>query len=438
MRKKVVLRALRFLSISFVGLAGCGGFDLSSLLAGLGSGNSGGTGDGGAAAPKERLVSDLVGPSAASGRAEWTVETARTTFHVEVQLGEAGAVLVITVDGVSVGELTLDATGFGEIEFRSEPDDDPSTDDVAFPDNFPTALQAGGVVQVGELAGTLADDPDDSDDDDSDGDDSGIDDSDDDDSTDGDEDAATTTLRAILTGTGAASGHADWEVGTDRTSFNVEVESGTPGAVLDIVVNSVTVARLTLDATGFGEIEFRDPPDDSPASNEVPFPANFPSPIVEGVVVSAGDLQGTLTAVVSDDSGSDDGVDDGSGGVDDSIDDGSSGGGTETLTSLEATLTGPTAGSGRAEWEVRADRTSFKVEVESGTPGAMLDIIVAGVTVGQLTLDATGFGELEFRDPPDNNPAANEVPFPGNFPGGVGIGTTVSVGLLIGVLQQAP
>ena len=99
-----------------------------------------------------------------------------------------------------------------------------------------------------------------------------------------------------------------------------------------------------------------------------------------------------------------------------------------------APLSGGGSSSGSAVWRVRSDRVVFKVEVESGQPGAMLDIVVDGVVIDALTLDATGFGEVEYRDPPDNNPDPNEFPLPDIFPADVGDGSTVWVGDLSGVL----
>ncbi len=128
------------------------------------------------------------------------------------------------------------------------------------------------------------------------------------------------------------------------------------------------------------------------------------------------------------------------GGTDDATnggtDDGSgfTGGGGGDEIRFAASLSGGGSSSGSAVWRVRSDRVVFKVEVESGLPGAVLDIVVDGVIIATLTLDATGFGEVEYRDPPDNNPDPNEFPLPDIFPADVGDGSTVWVGDLSGVL----
>lgn len=221
-------------------------------------------------------------------------------------------------------------------------------------------------------------------------------------------------LTATLASEGPGSGRAEWSVGV-RTEFNVEIESGPPNETFEIVVDGISVGQLTLSDLGFGELEFRDPPDDNPGPNEVALPDNFPA-VMAGTTVTIGPFSGVLAGAPTppgDDSG---------GQV---TPPGGSGAGRDVR--LRIGLSGDAPGRGTAEWEVRPDRVRFKVEIEGGMPGAVLEIAVDGVVVGQLTLNGLGIGEIELRDPPDDNPDAHEFPLPGDFPP-VGSGTVVTAG----------
>ena len=71
----------------------------------------------------------------------------------------------------------------------------------------------------------------------------------------------------------------------------------------------------------------------------------------------------------------------------------------------------------------------FEVEIEDATPDAVLDVLVAGILVGQVSTDASGNGELALSSDPD----ADDLPLPADFPEVID-GTDVSVGTLQGTL----
>ena len=54
---------------------------------------------------------------------------------------------MLTVDGVVVGQLTVNDLGMGELELKSDPE---KADDLPFPEDFPT-INSGSVVTVGSL-----------------------------------------------------------------------------------------------------------------------------------------------------------------------------------------------------------------------------------------------------------------------------------------------
>jgi len=103
---------------------------------------------------------------------------------------------------------------------------------------------------------------------------------------------------------------------------------------------------------------------------------------------------------------------------------------------LRAELSAPAAAgdiSGKAKFEDKGDRAKFSVEIEGLVPGDSFDVMVGGVVVGIIDVDAFGRGNLDF----DTTAGPNDVdlPFPANFPE-VGAGTLIQVGQLSGTLQE--
>jgi len=228
---------------------------------------------------------DLAGETNGSGNARYEVSSDGADFSIEVESGVPGETLDIVVDGVVVDQLTLDDLGNGEVEYSDPPDDSADSNELAFPGDFPD-VGDGTEIEVGDLSGALSAVVDESGDDSNDN-------GDNDDSSDNENDASRSLFEADLTGATDASGRARYEVRSDRTDFSVEVESGVPQETLDIVVDGVVVDQLTLDDLGNGEVEYRDPPDDSADSNELAFPDNFPE-ISEGSEIAVGNLSGGL------------------------------------------------------------------------------------------------------------------------------------------------
>lgn len=163
------------------------------------------------------------------------------------------------------------------------------------------------------------------------------------------------------------------------------------------------------------------------------------------LIPSGSENAGDDGAVTGDDgsagNGSDDGSasgDDGGTGVDDSpgTDDGTGdqGGANAMEARFRGELSGDGSASGQAVWRIEADRFVFRVEVESGVPGDVLEIVADGFVVGELALNEFGFGEAEFQSPPDNNPSPNEFELPDGFPLDLGAGASIAVGDLTGEL----
>lgn len=87
------------------------------------------------------------------------------------------------------------------------------------------------------------------------------------------------------------------------------------------------------------------------------------------------------------------------------------------------------------ESEVEGSRVKekFVASVSGAAPRATLDVMVGGVSVGQIVTNANGKGTLVFSSFPDN---VTSKPFPAAFPA-VADGTAVSIGAATGILAGA-
>lgn len=210
------------------------------------------------------LWGDLTGESGATGHAEYEIEHEHggweVEFELEVEGAVPGSVHDVYVDGVLVGQITIDEEGEGELEFSSGH----HGDDEAFPANFPE-LQPGTTIVVGSiLSGQLSE-------------------------------KIETKLYADLSGTTAVSGIAEFEFeqegATEKTEFEVEVENAVPGSTLDVFIDGVLIGQIPVDGDGDGKLKLSSDPDD----DEDPLPGGFPA-VSEGSVVTVGSiLSGTLT-----------------------------------------------------------------------------------------------------------------------------------------------
>ena len=77
--------------------------------------------------------------------------TTTTKFVVSVKNATANSTLDVAIDGVVVGQVTTDDNGAGKLVLSS----DPTGDQQALPDNFPTTIADGSTVTVGTMTGTL-------------------------------------------------------------------------------------------------------------------------------------------------------------------------------------------------------------------------------------------------------------------------------------------
>lgn len=115
---------------------------------------------------------------------------------------------------------------------------------------------------------------------------------------------------------------------------------------------------------------------------------------------------------------------------DDDQDDSSNGIPCDLDNQFRALLVGPNNASGHAEYESENEngvlRTKLELEVQDLAANSTFDLIIGGVTVGQITTDGSGQAEVRFS----SLPHGNEVAFPGNFPQ-LQDGTTIAVGAVL-------
>jgi Ca2+-binding RTX toxin-like protein len=95
---------------------------------------------------------------------------------------------------------------------------------------------------------------------------------------------------------------------------------------------------------------------------------------------------------------------------------------------FKAFLTGIGGEFGTAEYEIENEDgqllTKFELEVHELAANSAFNVVIGGVTVGQINTDALGSGEFKLC----TVPTGDELPFPAGFPT-IGAGTTILVGV---------
>ncbi|NOX54666.1 MAG: calcium-binding protein, partial [Planctomycetes bacterium] len=327
---------------------------------------------------------------------EWN-QAAGAKIEMEITVsGATPGTHDVSIDGVVIGQITVNAQGVGHVKFTNRPD---SPDEMPFPQNTPQ-IHSGTLVEIASVgSGTFeslnaggGQQP----------------------------GGQESKLKAMLSGDTAAWGKAEFETENEgqqqEQKFEVEIYNATPGNQYNVLVDGVVVGQMTINAQGIGKLEFQTQPE----GDELPFPQNFPNVQSGSTVEVQGLANGTL------------------------IPDGSSNhqhqqGGDHGEMQLRANLTGNTNAWGQAEFEQEYEHgqnvRKFEVEVYGAQPGARFDVVVDGVTVGQLTIRNNGQGRLKLTTNPDD---PYESPFPTNFPA-VQAGSVVTVqGLVTGTLTNVP
>lgn len=228
-----------------------------------------------------------------------TTETASVKFEVRNENGIAESELKISatnlaadssfdviIGGVSVGQITTDANGQGNLVLSSVPN---GTSELPLPTDFP-AIDAGVTVQIGrDLTGTFAIPTSTNTDDNDDrvGEEHHIDNA---------GESSETKLVAVLPGIAEEMAYVEFEMeserGSSRTELGISVNFLEPRSLLDVVIDGVLIGQISTDADGHGDLDLSSHPR---GSHEIPLPADFPI-ITSGTSIQIGtSLSGTFS-----------------------------------------------------------------------------------------------------------------------------------------------
>lgn len=235
------------------------------------------------------------------------------------------------------------------------------------------------------------------------------------------------------TGTNTAVGFASYVSktvnGVTNKQFDVAVSGAVAGAKLTVNVGGVDVGTITVNDNGTGSLSFST----NPKTGQTSFPANFPTTVDATTAVKIGtDLNGTLAAITKP------------------CPPGTGTGVTVTdVTRVAASLSDST-GTSTLKANVSYNSatvngtvmSAFRVCVSGGTAGQVVDVtlsstdattgVVTTTSVGKITLDANGRGQLLYTTNPGSKGIA--VAFPTGFPTSITAGMTVGVDTLTATL----
>lgn len=228
-----------------------------------------------------------------------------------------------------------------------------------------------------------------------------------------------TTNRTVLTGTltdpdSGATGTATYKTytvgGVAETKFTATISGAAADTTLDVSVDGVVVGQITTNANGAGKLELSS----DPSSDETSLPADFPAAIAAGSAVSVGAAVGTLATPTNAGGGNG----------------GCSHGDSTHLTAAISDATSGVSGTVNYHTGTRDGVTNTKltVKVTGATADSTLDVVIDGVTIGQVTTDANGAAKTVFA----TNPTGDQQQLPADFPTTVAVDSTVTVGTLTG------
>ncbi len=230
-------------------------------------------------------------------------------------------------------------------------------------------------------------------------------------------------INARLFGPTALKGKARYEERTKSGSlmrrFQVEVERGTPGQSLAILVNGDQVGTIVVGPLGRGKLQLRTPQHiDSPGDGQ-PMPPSFPR-LVTGDNVAVGPITGTMFVVINNSSTTPPTPN-------------------VQLLRLRSEFAGDGASSGKVEYRERFKNTfglerRFKVEIEDAQPNTSYQVRINGVLVVTITTNGSGFEEFQYRTAAFIDSPGDGIPMPATFPS-LKAGDVVTVGIMQTTLQ---
>jgi hypothetical protein len=189
--------------------------------------------------------------------------------------------------------------------------------------------------------------------------------------------------------------------GETTTRFMANIEGAAPNMLLEVKLDGVTVGQIMTDDEGSGHLFLSS----NPHGNQQPLPANFPSDVMAGDMVSVGTAAGVLGTHTDEDEGGEEEA---------------------SVVHLSAALsdTTNTAIHGQVKFfsVTQNDTTdkTFLVTITGAGANASLPVSINGTNVGTLMTNAAGVGSLVLL-------SANNT-LPANFPMTVMAGDVVTVG----------
>ena len=295
-------------------------------------------------------------------------------LSLEVRDFPAASTQALVIDGVTVGQISIDADGDGRLTFASDP---MGPDELAFPSAFP-AVGPGAWMMVGELASAEL----------------SVDGVNVDESDERSANHLTLMLNAVLQGDGVTHGRATYETeevdGIDTHELEIEVADAIPGSSHELLIDGVPAYVLVVDDAEYIAVKFSS---STTGTDAIPFPAGFPviaansvltvGAILEGVFVPRGS---TAPLPPSPAAPPDDHQVEG--------------------IELRAVLTS-NGGYGFAEFAASRQRDSLnrelEIEVTDLSPNTAQVIEIDGIEVAMINVNAEGEGKLVLSSQPSHS-----------------------------------
>ncbi len=364
-------------------------------------------------------------------KVEFEIEDSEVELEVKVQNAAPNESFDVLIDGVSIGQLTTNGRGRGELEFGSD------DNDLPLPSNLPpirpgtvAEIVGLGASQFGSSSSSSSDDSSSSNSSDDNSSSSSSNNNSSSSSSSSSSNSSSVTagntfeLKSQLVGIASIDAEAKYESTSTNVEFKAELKDAPANTTYSVQVDGVTVGTLQTDSEGRGRLQFE------LNDNSKPFPASFPS-VAVGTEVRIGDtLSGAFrlddnssndSSNSNDDNSSSNSSNDNSSSSSSSSSSNSSSVTAGDTFELKSRLAGVASIDAEAKYESTSNNVEFKVELQDAASNAEYSVVVGGVRVGTLQTDDRGRGRLQFEL---ND---NSKPFPANFPR-VTVGTEVKVG----------
>ncbi|HET9481034.1 MAG TPA: hypothetical protein VFP98_04690 [Candidatus Polarisedimenticolia bacterium] len=165
-----------------------------------------------------------------------------------------------------------------------------------------------------------------------------------------------------------------------QTFFKINLKRMAPGTY-DVVLNGAIVDTIIVDASGEGQLRYRHRTRGKGAGTPLPYDPSGSEIAIQaaGIAILAANIPATPEEAFL-----------------------------KTEIVIDLTNLGVAPGHAEAEFEARFGRMEFEVEVEDAAPG-VYELMVDGVKVADITVDASGRGEVEFDSRPSTDDDGDDL-----------------------------